>query len=177
MNISSRLFLVTIMILLGSAMLAAEQLTTVAVVDTSRVYTAFFRESAAVRDLERNKQAIQDDINKYLNELKKLQTDRLSAQTANNGAEALRLDQEIYNKQQFISDFRKVKQQQLNDQQKGVMQSDTFMGEIAAAIKYVAESDGYTLVIDSATTGLRFWSADVDITNKVLDYLRHNVAR
>ena len=171
-------FLVLSLVLMSFATsLVAEQLTTVAVVDTAKVYSAFFIESAAVRELERTKKAMQDDINKYQNDLKKLQADRLAAQTAKNNQEVLRLDQEIYNQQQLLSDFRRVKQQQLNDQQKILMQSDTFLGEIAAAIKYIAESDGYTLVIDSASPGLRFWSAEVDITNKVLDYLRHNVAR
>jgi len=172
-----RFLVVSVVLLSLGTVLLAEQLTTVAVVDTAKVYTAFFIESSAVRELERNKKAMQDDINKYQNDLKKLQADRLAAQMAKNNQEILRLDQEIYNQQQLLSDFRRVKQQQLNDQQKTLMQSDTFLGEIAAAIKYIAESDGYTLVVDSSTPGLRFWSADVDITNKVLDYLRHNVAR
>lgn len=177
MQKTRKFILMSSLLIIFGSLLMAEQLTTVAVVDTAKVYTSFFIESAAVRDLERTKKAMQDEINNYQNDLKKLQADRLAAQTAKNNQEVLRLDQEIYNQQQLLNDFRRVKQQQLNDQQKTLMQSDAFLGEIAAAIKYVAESDGYTLVIDSATPGLRFWSSDVDITTKVLDYLRHNVAR
>jgi outer membrane protein len=150
----------------------AEQLTTVAIIDTGRVYTTYFRESQTVRDWERLKLSVQDELNKYFAETTRLQSERLDAAKQGNNAEVLRLEQEIAKRQQFYADYKRVKQQQIADAGKSLMQGDSFLTEIMAAIKYVAESEGYTVVLDSGDTYLRFWSPEVDITDKVLDYLK-----
>lgn len=174
MRSSMRAIVAAAVLFLCGGLAAAEELTTVAVIDTTKIYNAFYKDTADVRDFEKAKQAYLDDVAKYQAELKKLQNDRLAASGAGNSAETLRLDQDIYNKQQYLNEYRKLKTQQLNDQQKALAQSDKFLTLLAAAIKYVAESDGYSVVLDSSTQGLRFWSPQVDITNKVLDYLRRN---
>jgi outer membrane protein len=155
----------------------AEQLTTVAVVDTARVYTTFFKESQAVRDWEKLKLATQDELNKYFAETTKLNADRLEAVKRGDATEAMRLEQDIARRNQFYNDYKKVKQQQIADIGKSLSQSDSFLSEVQAAIKYVAEGEGYTVVFDAATSGLRFYSPEIDITDKVLEQLKKSGVR
>ena len=155
----------------------AEQLTTVAIVDSGRVYTTYFKESQSVRDWERLKQSVQEELNKYFAETTKMNADRLEAVKQNNSTEALRLEQEIAKRTQFYNEYKRVKQQQIADQGKSLMQSDSFLSEITAAIKFVAESEGYTVLLDSANPSLRFWSPEVDITDKVLTQLKKSGVR
>ena len=161
-----------VLMLVGMGALNAEQLTTVAIVDTTRVYTSYFKESQTVRDWTKLKAGVQDELNKYFAETTKMNIDRLDAVKQGNSTESLRLEQEVAKRQQFYNEYKRVKQQQIADMGKNLMQSDAFLSEITAAIKYVAESEGYTVVLDSGNASLRFGSPEVDITEKVLDQLK-----
>lgn len=164
---------------MGQAAGAIEQFTPVAIVDTGRVYTTYFKESQAVRDWEKLKQTTQDELNKYFADTNKLVADRLEAMKKGDATESLRLEQEIAKRTQFYNEYKKVKQQQIADAGKALAQSDSFLSEITAAIKYVAESEGYTVVLDTSASGLglRFYSPEVDITDKVLDQLKKSGVR
>ena len=52
--------------------LFSQQITKFGVVDTAKVYNAYFRNSASVRNYEKKKAEYQDAINKYTEELQKL---------------------------------------------------------------------------------------------------------
>jgi outer membrane protein len=130
-----------------------------------------------VRDWEKLKQSTQDELNKYFNETTKLNADRLEAVKRGDSTESMRLEQEIAKRTQFYNDYKKVKQQQIADAGKALAQSDSFLSEVQAAIKYVAEGEGYTVVLDAGTAGLRFYSPEVDITDKVLDQLKKSGVR
>ena len=152
--------------------LGAEQLTTVGVVDINKVYTSFYRESRAVRDLESLKQEIQKELDGHVAILRRLQQQKLDADNAGNSAESLKLDQQINEKMQFIQDFQRIKQQQLSERQNRLLQSDEFLSELNSAISFVAESNGFTVVVSANDDKLLWWSQEVDITDLVLERLR-----
>ena len=58
--------------------LYAQQITKFGVVDTAKVYNAYFRNSAPVRNYEKKKAEFQEEINKYTDELQKLQLKKLT---------------------------------------------------------------------------------------------------
>lgn len=151
---------------------SAEQLTTVAVLDVSRVYSSFLRESQAVRNLERATEDARSEINQHEQELIDLRERRLEAQEAENDRDVVRLESQIQEKQQFIEELRRVRSSQLERQQRNLMSSNSFLNEIQQAVRFVSEAQGYTVVLNAADPHLQWWATEVDITDRVIERLR-----
>ena len=150
---------------------ANEQLSTVAVVDVQRIYNSFYRDSQAVRDLERLREQYQNEIDSQIEELEELRTQRVEARDNDNQRAEIRLDEEISELQAFIQELTQRRRRQLEIQQERVT-SDQFLEDVQRAIVFVAESEGYTVVFRSDMDGLQWWSSVVDISDEVLDRLR-----
>ena len=160
------------LLLCMSMVLVAEQLTTVGVVDTTAVYSSFFSDSAAVRGLESLRISIQRDLDKQVAILRDLQQRKLAAEDAGRQSEALRLDNEIFEQTQYIQEFQRVKQSQLLTRQNNLQRSESFLTQLQSAISFVAETNGFTIVVSASDNKLLWWSEEVDITDLVLDRLR-----
>lgn len=150
----------------------AQQITTVGVIDTARVYSTYFTQSTAVRELESFRDQFQNELNRHSQELRDLQEQKLNATNAGNDALALGLDQEILQKAQFIRDFQRIRQRQLDDMQNNLTQSDAFFRQMQEAIRLVSEAEGFTVVLDARDSALLWWSSEVDITDAVIARLR-----
>jgi outer membrane protein len=79
---------------LGMA-LHAQQLTRFAVVDLPKVYTAFFRDSRAVREFEERSARVQTEIDRMTAEIQTLRSSHLDAQGRGDQAQALRRESVI----------------------------------------------------------------------------------
>jgi outer membrane protein len=156
--------------------LSAEQLTTVAVVDIDRVYNSFYRDSRAVRELERTREEYQAEIDDQVAELETLRDRRTRAENLNNQSQVESLTEEIRQLQQFLEDLTRRRRQQLQQQQENLL-SDEFLEQLQDAIQFVAESEGYTVVVRSDQAGLQWWSPEVDISDAVVQRLIQIVDR
>lgn len=157
---------------------AAQQLTRFAVIDLPRVYTAFYRDSKAVRDFEDRSSKVQADIDRMTTEIQGLQKQKVDAESANDSERALRLDTEINKKTDFLKEYYRVKTAELEDQKKKLSQSSGFMQQVYDEIKLVAESDGYSAVLNlKESSGLLWYSPTVDITDKVINNLLTKAGR
>ncbi|HUX11875.1 MAG TPA: OmpH family outer membrane protein [Spirochaetia bacterium] len=153
--------------------LSAQQLTTVAVVDLSKVTSTFFAESQAVRDLKKKADDLRAEIARQQSDIQQLQQQKLAADQRGDNSASLQLEDQISKKQAFLEEFRRIKQEELNRQQKGLLQSNSaFYTQMYTAVSYVAESLGYSVVFDISNPNLLWWSPTVDITNQVIDRLR-----
>ena len=166
-TITSLLF-VTLMF--AVAPLFGEQLTTVAIVDINRVYNSFFRDSQEVRELERLRREYQEEIDEQVTQLEALRDRRLLAQEQGNSRRAADLDEEILELQRFLEDLTRRRRQQLETRQSGLLSND-FLRRLQDAIQFVAESEGYTVVLRTDVAGLQWWSAEVDISDSVVQRL------
>jgi outer membrane protein len=156
----------------------AQQLTRFAVVDLPRVYTSFFRESRAVREFEERSARVQTDIDKYTAEIQQLKSSQASAQVEGRDAEALRLDGEIYRKSEYLLNYYETKTAELEDQRKKLSQSGSFLEQVYNELQLIAESEGYTMVLNlKDTNGILWYSPTVDITTKVIESLRSKAGR
>ena len=73
-----RFIILGVLTVLGlSTPLFAQQITKFAVVDTARVYQAFYKNSAPVRNYERKRTEFQNEIDSVTKELQTLQTRKL----------------------------------------------------------------------------------------------------
>ncbi len=164
-------YLIGLFLLLTSA-LQAQQLTRFAVVDLPKIYTAFFQDSQAVRDFQEKSAKVQADVDRMTAEIQNLQKSKLDADTAGDKATSLQLDNEIYKKSEYLKEYYRIKTAELEDQKKKLTQSSAFLQQVYDEIKLVAESDGYSMVLNlKENTGIIWYSPTVDITDKVIQNL------
>jgi len=156
----------------AAASLPAQMLTRFAVVDMARVYSVFFLESRAVRELEQDSAAAQAEINRMTAEIQRLQSERVSALSDGNQVQALRLEEEIRRQAEFMREFHSVRTAELESRRRALAQSDAFLRDIYSEINFVAERDGFAMVLDmGATPGILWFSPTVDITDALIQRL------
>lgn len=171
---------VLLFFLLCSACLSvqAQQLTRFAVVDLPRVYTAFFRDSRAVREFEEKSARIQSDIDRMSAEIQDLKSRQADATLRGDQSETSRLENEIYRKSEFLKDYYRVKTAELEDQKNRLTQSSTFLDQVYDEIRYIAESEGYSMVLNlKENKGILWYSPTVDITDKLIQNLLDKARR
>ena len=147
----------------------AQQITKFGVVDTAKVYNAYFRNSAPVRNYEKKKSEFQEEINKYTDELQKLQLKKLEYEKADNDAQAQRVQAEISKKSEFLVEYTNAKNIELESIQKSLQSSDAFYKKLYESLAKIAESGGYSMILSLQQANAILWySSSVDITEQVI---------
>lgn len=157
--------------------LGAQQLTRFAVVDLSRVYTQFFRESRAVREWEERSARVQSEVDRMTAEIQTLNGSFVDAEARGDEERALRIQNDIYRKQNFLRDYYQVKKTELEDQMKKLAQSGSFLEQVRDEIRFLAESEGYSMVLNQRDPNILWFSPTVDITEKLITNLRAKAGR
>jgi len=166
-------FLLLFLVLLTSAIpLAAQQLTTVAVVDITRVYTSFFKESESVRNLENYFESTQNELKKLQDDYQKVRETYLAALKDQDTQLAEKIRTDLEAKRVYINEYKQYSQKKINDMKESLQQTDVFYQKLYEAIKYVAEAGGYSIILDMEDPYLKFYTSDVDVTDAVLDRLK-----
>jgi outer membrane protein len=157
-------------LLIGAALsLGAQQLTRFAVVDLSRVYTSFLRRSQAVREFEERSKKIQAEVDRLQKDYQQTRSQYADAQARGDTETALRLETEVYRKSEFIKEYYQAKTAEIESQRAQLATSDSFLRQVMNEIRFVAESEGYTMVLNMRDSNSIVWySPAVDITDKVI---------
>ena len=164
---------VLILTLPGTA-LFADQITKVGILDIEKVYSIYFRESQAVKELQQMRADVLREINRIDEEILLLESRKLDAESRGEGEAALRLDREIFERQQYRDDYRRIKMDQIRKRSENLYKSDEFLDELLQAIEFVAESEGFSLVLNSSgqfSQFFFFYTKEVDITELVIQEL------
>lgn len=161
--------LILIALVLCSLSVSAQQITKFAVVDTARIYAAFYRDSRNVRDYEAKKTQYQGEIKRMSDDIKKLRQDKVDADTLGDQVKAARLESEITTKTSFLVEYSRVKNAELDTLKKKLITDDAFYSSLYEQIQKLAESDGYSMVLSLQEDNSIIWySPTVDLTEKVL---------
>ena len=156
----------------------SQQLTRFAVIDLPKVYQAFFRDSRAVRDFEDKSKRIQIEIDRMTKEITELKSKYADAVLQGKQDVSIKLDNEIYRKSEFLKEYFTLKTAELEDQKKKLAQSGTFLEQVYDEIRYIAESEGYSMVLNLKENAAILWySPSVDITDKVIQNLLDKARR
>jgi len=156
----------------------AQQLTRFAVVDLPRVYSAFFRDSRAVREFEERSARVQTEIDRMTKEIQDLRSRHADLILAGEQEQAVRLESEIYRKSEFLREYYNLKTAELEDQRRRLSQSGSFLEQVYGEIRSIAESEGYSMVLNlKENTGILWYSPTVDITDKVIQNLLDRARR
>lgn len=166
------IFILLILIFFSGSALFSTQITKVGVIDRAKILQTFYAESKGVRELEDMKKEIQDELVRLNDEIKMYEQKKLDAENKGDEEEALRLDNVIFNKKQYMQDYYRTKTNQLNEKQKSLTEDKEFAKELVDVISFVALSQGCSIVLDISTPGLLWSNEEVDITNMVMQRLQ-----
>jgi outer membrane protein len=167
-----KFFLLILLISCTAAGGFSQQLIGFAVVDLPKVYSAFFRDSHAVREFEERSAKVQTEIDKMTKEIQELRSKYADLVVQGDQNQALRAETEINRKSEFLREYYTVKTAELEEQRRKLSQSGTFLEQVYNEIRYIAESEGYTMVLNlKENTGILWYSPTVDITDKLIQNL------
>ena len=172
MKMNKKLFAFLVVFILAAACTFAQQITKFGVVDTAKVYQAYFRNSAPVRNYEKKKAEFQEEIDKQVEQIKKLQQKKLDYENAGNDAAALKTDAEITKKTDYLTEYTNAKNVELESMQKTLQNSDEFYKKLYNTLAKIAESGSYSMILSLQESNAILWySSSVDITNQVITEL------
>lgn len=156
---------------------AAQQIPRVGIVDLQRVTITYFRESAGLRSFEDERDRVQRERARLEVEIFDLEARKVAAEQAENSAQALRIDEQLFNKRQHLRNYLTVKSRQLAEMVGRLAESDEFLTEMTTAIEFVAESEGYSIILNKDNDLFLFFVPEVDITDLVIAELASRAAR
>ena len=158
-----------ILVLMFGSSVFAQQITKFGVVDTAKVYNAYFRNSAPVRNYDRKKSEFQQEINKYTDELQKLQSKKVEYEKNGNDALVLKTDAEITKKKDFLIEYTNAKNAELESMQRTFFFLDAFYNKLYDTLYKVAEAGGYSMILSLQQSNSILWySNSVDVTEQVI---------
>lgn len=174
MNLTRNTALICLFALVMPLAVFSEQLTKVGILDIEKVYSIYFRESKTVKEFQERQASMLQELSRIDDEILRLENAKLEAEGRNDGQAALKLDQEIFEKKQYREDYKRIKTQQLKRMSEELYQSNEFLDELLEAINFVAESEGFSLILNNSRQYRPFffyYTKEIDITEKVIEEL------
>jgi outer membrane protein len=151
----------------------SQQIPKFGVVDTSRVYAAYFRDTGPVKNYEAKKAEYQKEIDRLTEELRSLQQQRRSYEMSGNSTQVLRLDSEIAKRSSYLAEYTSAKNHELESLRNNLRTNDAFYSRLYATLSRIAESEGYSMILSlQQANGILWHSPTVDITDAVIAALR-----
>ena len=163
----------TILLLLAVAATAsAAKLTMVAVIDLNRIVGDYFQQSTAWREIERLTERAEENIEERKEEINRLKERKLEAEQEDNEKLMLSLEEEIRKKEEYLKEYNRIMNERIKSRRENLLTSSDFSREILKAVKYVAEQEGYSIVLRKKDPNILHYNQEVDITEMVLSHLR-----
>ncbi len=156
-------------IFLSATVAFAQQITKFAVVDTARIYTTFPRDSKQARSYEAKRAKYDKEIKRMSLEIQSLRQKKVNAQAANRSYLVEKYEKKIAEKTNFLIEYTQSSNDELQMLSKKLISDDEFYSLLYKAIKKIAESEGYSMVMSLQETGSILWySPSVDITDQII---------
>lgn len=156
----------------GARLFAQSQITRFAVVDTKRVYQAYFLNSQQLRTYEQKKEDYQAEVDKRSQELLKLQQQKATCDEVGDTIGSNKLQNEIAKKSSSLADYSNAKNIELENLKNSLQNNNDFYKRFYSAIETIAEKNGYSMVMSLQDTNSILWySSSVDITDLIISEL------
>jgi outer membrane protein len=161
-----------LLLLLLAVSAGAAKLTMVGVVDLTKIVSDYFQESTAWREIDQLVQRTEETIKELRDELGVLEQRKLEAMEEDNRRLSLQLEEEIRQKQEYLKEYNRIMTERIESKKNTLLTSSDFSREIIKAVEYVAENEGFSIVFRKKDPNILYYNYEVDITEKVLEYLR-----
>jgi len=155
------------------SLFAQQSITRFAVVDVGRVIQAFSGTLDEAKAYTEKRDRVQAEINRLTKELQELNTKLNDAIKEDDKSQIRDLERQFEAKRQAVQLYISTSHADLEKDLEKVTNNSTFMTQLNNALRYVAESEGYSIVLSKQEASGILWSSpSVDITNKVIERLR-----
>lgn len=168
---NKKILLAGIIFAISSNFLFAEKLTMIGIVDLTKIVSDYFKESTAWREIDELTSKVDLTTTEKMNEIRELQGQKIEAENNNNNNLVLRLDDDILKKQQYLQEYHKIMSDRIASKKDNLLTSSGFSREIIETIKFIAENEGYSIVLRKKDPNILYWSPFVDITDMVIERL------
>ncbi len=152
--------------------ISAEQLTKIGVVDISRIYKSYYKESSSMRDIQKMQEELKSTLEKIQSEIDNLLLKKAEADKNDNRADILKYEDLLDKQIKYKKQYNKTMVQKIRAKESSLYRNSKTAVKIYKTIEYVAESEGYSLVFKKTDSDLIWYNQEVDITEKVLDRLK-----
>ena len=166
----------TILLLVPVIGMSQDQITREGVIDLDRIVRAYFRESEALRNYENRRSDAIAQRDGIEDEIRRLEEALVNARQAEDQLLELWVDQRLFDVREHLLQFVSVKNEQFRREYDGLKTSDPFLEDLYEAIKYIAETNGFSL-IRRITEDVLYWEQDIDLTDEVIAELDRRAAR
>ena len=163
--------LLGIIFLIITSFLFAEKLTMIGVVDLTKIVSDYFKESTSWREIDELTKKVEETTNDKMNEIRELQGQKIEAENRNNDNLVLRLDDDILKKQQYLQEYHKIMSDRIASKKENLLTSSGFSKEIIETIQFIAENEGYSIILRKKDPNILYYNYEVDITDKVIERL------
>ncbi|MCQ2582428.1 MAG: OmpH family outer membrane protein [Treponema sp.] len=173
MNKTKKIILIAISVFMFVAVQGfSQQITKFGVVDTSKVYSAYFKDSSPVRNYDAKKKEFQNEITKRADEIKKLKQKKLEYEKNGDNTNAQKVALDITKKTEFLTEYTNAKNAELEAMLANMQRADDFYKKLYKVLAKVAESGGYSMILSLQENNSILWySSSVDVTDQVINEL------
>ncbi|UTY23180.1 OmpH family outer membrane protein [Treponema denticola] len=166
-------FVIIFAMFLFSLGVYAQQITRFAVIDTGLIFDTFRRDAKAARDYQDKKEKFENQKKLIEADIIKLRQIKVNAEAEGKEAEVKKYEEKIKSKITLLMEYVKASNDELDMLRKNLINDDEFYSALYEAVRSVAESEGYTMVLSyEHNSGIIWYSPTVDITDKVIQELR-----
>ena len=166
-------FVIIFAMFLFSLGVYAQQITRFAVIDTGLIFDTFRRDAKAARDYQDKKEKFENQKKLIEADIIKLRQIKVNAEAEGKEAEVKKYEEKIKSKITLLMEYVKASNDELDMLRKNLINDDEFYSALYEAVRSVAESEGYTMVLSyEHNSGIIWYSSTVDITDKVIQELR-----
>ena len=143
---SRALFLIIILCISLTAVLQAEQLSKIAVIDFSKLIENFPSKSRAFEKLNLLRQEYDEKTDEYLIFLNSLEISLINAKERDNDLQVANIEREITAYRAFINEYQRIKLKEIEIQQSEFLKGKEVAEDIYQAINYISINEQLLLI-------------------------------
>ncbi|MCL2705049.1 MAG: OmpH family outer membrane protein [Spirochaetaceae bacterium] len=167
-----RKYLFFTLFLLSGSLLYSQQIVRIGVLDYSKVISSLSSgDSRALQEIDRLVKSYEEGLDNIRKDIASLEEKKLYFASQGDDFNALKMEEQITKKREYMNEYSRVRLQNIEDRKKRIMLSPEFLVQILREIEYIAESEGFSMVLNSRDPNLIWWSQSVDITDLVIKRL------
>jgi outer membrane protein len=140
----------------------------IAVINLEEVITTVFAgNSGVIQEIKKEKENLQYKLNKMKENIMRLEAMKLKTNDSNL---KISYEKKISEFEKEYSDYYKLKSYEL--QKKINNLEGSLFKEIRDKVKKIAETEGYSMVLDAKSEAIFYYTSEIDITEKVIEYFK-----
>ncbi len=164
-------FVLTVLFLFNPTPVDTEDITTVGIVNMETIISQSYQDSQQYRKIEKMETDMASALQEIVNEIEELTEEKVEATEQNKSLEVIDIERKIEEKANYYREVKRVYENRIRVAKDSFL-SSSFGTELFEAIEVIAESRGFTVILEEKDPHLLWSSASIDITQQVIQRIR-----